>query len=329
MLVVPIAYDGRALTLVVGATRENRAETLRSLRGASLIGGPLILVLASLAAYSLAGAALRPVKAMSRRAREISTSSLHERLPVPPTRDEVGELGSTLNGMLGRLEDGLLRERRFVADAAHELRTPLALIVTEVELALRREHTAAELEQSIRVVAEETDHLRLIADDLLLLARSEQGQLPIRLEPTDLADLLSRVASRFANRALAQGRIVEVAADETPVASVDGLRIEQALGNLVDNALRHGGGRVRLSARITGEAVELHVRDDGSGFPDQLAGRAFERFSRGDDARTGTGAGLGLAIVATIARAHGGSAAAANRADGGADVWLTLPTEPA
>jgi signal transduction histidine kinase len=150
MLAVPVDRG----VLVVGATRENRSETLSSLRDAFLIGGSIALILSALGGYVLAGAALRPIEAMRRRAAEISTSSLHERLPVPAADDEVARLGQTLNAMLTRLEDGLERERRFVADASHELRTPLAMLRTELELALRRSRTPEELEQSIRSAAE-------------------------------------------------------------------------------------------------------------------------------------------------------------------------------
>ena len=147
MLAVPLERDGRRLVLVAGATRENRSETLSSLRDAFLIGGTVALLLSALGGYLLAGAALRPIEAMRRRAAEISATSLHERLPVAPTNDEVARLGETLNAMLGRLEDGLERERRFVADASHELRTPLALLRTELELARRRPRTPDELRE--------------------------------------------------------------------------------------------------------------------------------------------------------------------------------------
>jgi signal transduction histidine kinase len=136
LLALPVVRSARRQILVVGATRGDRAETLASLRDAFLIGGPLALLLTSLAGYALAGAALRPIEAMRRRAAEISSSSLDERLPVPEADDEVSRLGETLNEMLGRLEDGVLGERRFVADASHELRTPLTLLKTELELAL-------------------------------------------------------------------------------------------------------------------------------------------------------------------------------------------------
>jgi two-component system OmpR family sensor kinase len=318
LLAVPV----RRGVLVVGATRENRAETLSSLRDAFLIGGSVALVLSALGGYLLAGAALRPIEAMRRRAAEISASSLDERLPVSPANDEVARLGNTLNEMLERLEDGLERERRFVTDASHELRTPLAMLRTELELALRRARTPEELEQSIRSAAEETDRLSRIADDLLLLARAEEGRLPLRAEPTDLADLLETVRTRFGARAELEGRMLEIDVQNSPVARVDRVRLEQALGNLVDNALRHGQGGVTITASARDSIAELHVLDEGAGFPDGFADKAFEPFSRATS--SGDGSGLGLAIVATIVRAHDGEVAVTSRPGGGADVSIRL-----
>jgi heavy metal sensor kinase len=310
MLAVPV--DGNVL--VVGATRENRAEILRSLRTAFLIGGPLALLLASLGGYALAGAALRPIEAMRRRAAEISSSSLDERLPVPEAGDEVARLGATLNEMLARIEGGLARERRFVADASHQLRTPLSLLKTELELALRRARSADELRDALRSAAESSDRLSRLAEDLLLLARAEEGRIPLKAEQTDVADVMQQVADRFGAEVDAQPLVL----------SADPLRLEQALTNMVDNARRHGSGKVTLTARVRNGTVELHVLDEGPGFPPDFLGRAFERFSRAD-ASAADGSGLGLAIVETIARAHGGRALAANRPEGGADVWLALP----
>jgi heavy metal sensor kinase len=316
LLAVPV----RRGVLVVGVTRENRAETLRSLRGAFFVGGPIALLLTALAGYALAGAALRPMEDMRRRAQEISTSSLDERLPVPAGGDEVARLGATLNRMLARIEDGLTRERRFVSDASHELRTPLALLKTELELALRGERSRGELQAAIESAAAETDRLARIVDDLLLLARSEQGHLHLQREPVDPDGLLQTVARRFA-----QNGEIAVELGRTPQFSADRLRLEQAVGNLVDNALRHGGRDVVLRAARRNGSVELHVFDDGAGFPPAFLDHAFERFTRADEARGGDGTGLGLAIVETVARAHGGSAHAENREGGGADVWISLP----
>jgi heavy metal sensor kinase len=326
MLALPVQRGQTRQVLVVGATRENRAETLRSLRNAFLIGGPLALILASLAGYALARAALRPIEAMRRRAADISASSLDDRLPVPPSGDEVSRLGETLNDMLVRIGDGLARERRFVADASHELRTPLALIKTELELALRRSRSTEELEVAIRGAAEETERLSRIADDLLLLARAEQGRVPLRREPLDVADVLETVAGRFRSRAESEDRDLSVATADPFVVSADRTLLEQALGNMVDNAFTHGAGRVTLKAEQRNGSAELHVLDEGAGFPADLLPHAFERFSRAQKV-TADGSGLGLAIVETIAEAHAWQARAANAPGGGTDVWLALTVE--
>ena len=326
MLALPLQRGQSRLVLVVGATQANRTETLLSLRNAFLIGGPLVLILASLAGYGLAGAALRPIEAMRRRAAAISASSLDDRLPVPPSGDEVSRLGETLNEMLRRIGDGLARERRFVADASHELRTPLALLKTELELALRRSRSTEELEAAIRSAAEDTERLSRIADDLLLLARAEQGRVPLRREPVDVADVLETVAGRFRSRAELERRGLSVAADDDPlVVSADRSLLEQALANMVDNAFTHGAGRVTLAAEQRNGSAELHVLDEGTGFPADFLQHAFERFSRAQT--TTEGSGLGLAIVETIAEAHDGRAGAANSPGGGTDVWLALTVE--
>jgi signal transduction histidine kinase len=313
ILAVPL----HPMVLLVGASRENRAETLSSVRDAFLIGGPIALALASLAGYALAGAALRPIEAMRRRAAAISTSSLDERLPVGGRHDEVSRLGQTLNAMLSRIEWGLQRERRFVADASHQLRTPLSLLTTELELALRGARSGDELRDALEAAATTTGRLTRLADGLLLLARADEGRVPLKVEELDAADLLRQVAARHQVRVDAEPLVVRG----------DALRLDQALANLVDNAMRYGGVDVRLTATQRNGHVELHVLDDGPGFPPDFIPRAFERFSRADDG-AGDGSGLGLAIVATVARAHGGEAHAANRGGGGADVWLALPTRP-
>ncbi|HEX2377779.1 MAG TPA: ATP-binding protein [Gaiellales bacterium] len=324
-LAVPVTRGGGTpYVLVVGATLKNRAETLHSLRDQLLVAGPVALLVATVAGYLLAGLSLRPVDSMRRRAASISAERPGERLPVPHTRDEVERLGLTLNEMLGRLEDALARERSFVADAGHELRTPLALLRTELELALRHSGSADELREAIRRSSQEVDRMAQLAEDLLLLARSHGGELPLRIETLDAADLLTSVVSRFEWRAQAGNRPIATSQPDGLRLRGDRLRLEQALGNLVDNALRYGEGEVRVSAAQAGAMVELQVSDGGGGIPPEFCGRAFERFSRHDHARSRGGAGLGLAIVRAIAEAHGGVAGVDG--DGrGADVWLTVP----
>ena len=324
ILASPLPAKGKKFVLLVGQTREERAETLRSLRNVLLVAGPLALILATVSGYLLAAVALRPVESMRRRAAAISAETPGDRLPVPPTGDELERLGETLNEMLGRLESALQRERDFVADAGHELRTPLALLRAELELALRHERTVDELRETIRVSVEEVDRLTQLAEDLLLIARFERGKLPLRIERSSTSQLLDSVARRFEWRAQEAGRAVWTDASGIEVWG-DRLRLEQALGNLVDNALRHGKGVVRLSAAAVDGLVELHVTDEGDGVPPEFEEQAFERFTRPDASRTGAGAGLGLSIVRVIAEAHGGSVHIANGREGGADVWLALP----
>ena len=311
-------------SVAVARSLEPRSEALDRLFRELLIAGPLALLLASLGGYLLAAAALRPVEAMRRRAASITPAS-PMLLPVPQARDEIARLAETLNDMLARLHAAFDHERRFVADASHELRTPLALLRTELELALRRPRTHAELEAAIRAAAGETERLSRLAEDLLLIARAEQGTLPLRADAVDTGELLGGVAARFAAHATELGRSVRAEPVDGLAVEVDPGRLEQALANLVENALAHGSGDVVLTARARPDGVELHVTDRGGGFPDGFLERAFDRFSRADDARSHGGAGLGLSIVSLIAEAHGGGVGAANLPGGGADVWITVP----
>jgi two-component system OmpR family sensor kinase len=324
--------DGRVV--VVGTSREDRNEALASLREVLLIGGPLALLAAALAAYMLATAALRPVNALRREATEISRLGGGHRLPVPPGSDELAQLGAGLNEMLARLERSAERERDFVASASHELRTPLALLKAELELALREGRSPEELREAVASAAGESDRLVQLAEDLLVLAQADEGRLPVRPETIEAAELLAITARRFQARAAEEGRELTVAgADglgaDGLVVHADRLRAEQALANLVDNALRHGSGRVELSAGAAGADVRLHVGDRGPGFDPALGGRAFDRFTRGDRARSRGGTGLGLAIVDAIARSHGGATGADAREGGGADAWIELPSSHA
>ena len=311
--------------VVVGASREDREEALASLRDVLLVGGPLTLLLFALAAYGVATAALRPVTAMRTEAGEISRLESGRRLPVPPGGDELAELGTTLNEMLERLERSAKRERGFVASASHELRTPLALLKAELELALREGRTAEELREAVASAAGESDRLVQLAEDLLVLARADEDRLPVRPERLDAGELLASTARRFQARAAESGRELRVQPSRGLTVHADRLRAEQALANLVDNALRHGDGTVELHAEATGDGVRLHVLDRGSGFDSSLDGLAFERFTRGDRARSRGGTGLGLAIVDVVARSHGRSAGAVARQGGGADAWIELP----
>jgi two-component system, OmpR family, sensor kinase len=320
VLAVPLSRNGPSSVLVLASSLGVSDESQERLRHQLFIAAPLALLLATIAGYLLAGAALRPVEEMRRKASAISAATPGNRLPVPPARDEVSRLAETLNEMLERLETAFEHERRFVADASHELRTPLALLRTELELALRHPRSPLELEEALRSAAEETDRLTALAESLLFIARAEQSALPVNPEPLAARELLTAVAERFVPLAAELGRSVEVGLIEDVAFEADPRRMEQAVGNLVDNALVHGEGTVRLSAVRRDDQIELHVVDQGSGIPAEFALQAFDRFSRADEARSRRGSGLGLSIVQAIASAHGGSAGVS-----GSDAWVSLP----
>ena len=321
VLAVPSTSGTRVV--VVARSLAPRTNSLEHLRHELLLFLPLALLAASLGGYGLTARALRPVELLRRRANAV-TAERPTLLPVPPSGDEISRLATTLNDMLERLQAAVEHERRFVSDASHELRTPLALLQTELELALRRPRPREELEHALRSAAEETQRLTRLANDLLLIARADQGPLPIRREAMAAGDLLDGVAQRFENRAASLGRELEVEPSEL-VLDADPIRLEQALANLVENALTYGRGAVQLRAVEQTGAVELHVTDEGEGFPEEFRARAFDRFSRADEARGRGGSGLGLSIVELVARAHGGEARLRNRPESGADVWLSLP----
>ena len=324
MRVLARPAGGEGAVVVVGSSLEDRDEALEALGSVLLVGGPLALLLAALAGYGLTGAALRPVVRMREQAETISRLGSGRRLPVAPARDELHGLGETLNQMLDRLERSAERERGFVASASHELRTPLALMKGELELALREGRSPDELRAALRSAAEETDRMARLSEDLLVLARADEGRLPVRPEPLALDELLESTARRFAARAREEGRELRVADAGGVRVEADRLRLEQALANLVDNALRYGEGTVELGAASENGAVTLRVRDHGPGFPPELADHAFERFTRADRARSRGGTGLGLAIVDAVARAHGGRTGVS-----GSEVWIELPGEAA
>ncbi|MCW3049696.1 MAG: integral rane sensor signal transduction histidine kinase, partial [Solirubrobacterales bacterium] len=272
LLAVPISAQDQRLVAVVGQSLEERDQAIAGLTNVLLLGGPIALVLASLAGFALAGAALRPVEVMRR------------------------------------------RERAFIADASHELRSPLAMLRTELELMARDRPSGAELQTATASAIEETERLGRLADDLLLLTRADSRRFALDLAPVPAGELVAAAAARAQRRAAARQVRIGVAGEaDTPLVAVDRDRIAQAIDNLLDNALRHAASEVELSTRVAGSSVEIHVLDDGPGFPPEFLPQAWERFSRADAARTDDGAGLGLSIVRTIAEVHGGRTEASNR----------------
>jgi two-component system OmpR family sensor kinase len=286
LLAVPAGTRGEVV--VVGASLDDRQEALASLLALMAAGFGAALLLASVAGYWVAGIAQRLTRLERARAAE---------------------------------QAAVARERRFIADASHELRTPLTTLKSELDVALQRERSAEELRAALASAHEEADRLVALAEDLLVLSRADEGELPIAREPLDVRTLLADVTERRGG-----GTRPEIRVDAPPdlVLDADRPALERAVGNLVDNALVHGGGPIDVSAVDGAGAVRIAVRDHGPGFPPGFADRAFERFARPDAGRSGGGAGLGLAIVDAIVRAHGGSVVA-SAADPGARVEIVLP----
>jgi two-component system OmpR family sensor kinase len=324
LLASPVTAQGKSLVVVVGTSVDERTNALEGLLNAFLFGGPIAVLLASGAGYLLASIGLGPVEAMRRRAEHVKLGHGGEPLPLPRANDEIRRLGETLNAMLARLEQSFERERAFVADASHELRTPFAVLRAELEVAQRGGGYSERVGAALASAIEEVDHLSRLAEDMLLIARSGDRELAVKLEPTDVGLLLAGIADRYRERAIAEDRALEVAVSPDLWARLDPLRIRQAVGNLIDNALRHGKGTVQVAAEAGSERLLISVSDQGPGFPDDFAGRAFERFSRADNARGRGGTGLGLAIVRAIAVAHGGDAAIAE-SETGTKIVLQIP----
>lgn len=324
-LATPLMLDGRPAVLIVGVTLSDRDEALASLRNKLLIGCPLALLLLSLGGYFMSRAALRPIDAIRRRAEALSRHHPDERLPVAVANDEVRHLGLTLNAMLDRLQDAFVRERRLLTDAGHELRTPLALLKTELEVALREDGSADDLRVAMRSAIDETDRLSQLADNLLVFTQTDQGSSQLLPPRVDVASVAHVIHARFCPVFERAGRTLGVDAPPGQGAYADSLQLEQVLGNMLDNALHHGAGATRLTVRTDDGQIRIHVRDDGPGLPAELLPVAFEPFARATEARTRPGAGLGLAIIRRIAESWGGSAEIANHPDGGADASITLP----
>lgn len=319
LLAVPLASPGAAQFLVVGTSMADRTDALRHLATVLLLGGPAGVAVACLAAWIVAGWALKPMDRMQQQAAAITTSGIDRRMPVPRTRDELQRLAVTLNGMLDRLATSMAAERAFLERASHELRTPLAALRAEVDLALVRQRSREELEAALRSVSQETDRLSRLAEDLLVLARADSGRLPVHLEAVSLLDTLESAAARFEARAAESGITLEVDAPGAMI-DVDPLRIRQALVNLLDNALRHSprGGTVRLTGAVDEGAVRIAVIDSGPGFRDPDGPLT--------DPPPGTDApGLGLRIVRAVAVGHGGTMTIADHQNGGAVIEVVLP----
>lgn len=306
---------------------ESMDQSVAVLRSLLLGSYPVILMVVGGTAYWLAGRALAPVEAIRDRVARVSGSDQDARVPVPDTGDEVAHLARTMNGMLSRLQAAAAGQRRFVADASHELRSPLATIRGTAEL-MADHPDQVDWPTAARTVLEEADRLALLVADLLLLASADDDGVPLRIGEVDLDDIVSAEIRRL--RALG----VHDLDHHVRAARVrgDGLQLARAIRNLVDNAARHAVTTVTVNLSVRDGSAVLEVGDDGPGIPIDQRERVFERFVRLAESRDrdSGGTGLGLAITREIARAHGGTVVALEAPTGtGALLRLTLPVAPA
>jgi heavy metal sensor kinase len=323
---VVVTDDARAgdeqYVVSVAASLEDVDDSTSALVTPLLLGLPLVLLLVGGVTWVVATRALAPVERIRREVEQITGDRLDRRVPEPPSRDEVRRLARTMNEMLGRLEDSRDRQQQFVADASHELRSPLASIRQTAEVA--RTHPGSLPEGELAdAVLEESARMQRLVEQLLLLTRADEGTLARTHHDVDLDDLALAEARRVRRAGLA----VETSGVGAGRVRGDRTAIAQVVRNLVDNAARHAGGAVAVAVRETGGDVELVVEDDGAGIPEEHRERVFERFVRLDEARArdAGGSGLGLAIVQEIVTAHGGAVTVSASPLGGARFVVRLP----
>jgi len=311
-----------AYTVLVGAGQDQIDATLRTVAVLLAVGFPVIALIGGAATYGLVGRSLGSVERMRTQVSAISTADLSERVAVPAARDEISRLAQTMNAMLTRIEAGHTAQRRFVGDASHELRSPLATVTTALELAATRPGVL-EPAMVAHTLLPEAHRMRSLVEDLLLLARADEKGLPLHLSDVDLDDVLDTECRR-----LQSAGTLQVSSTVAPVrVRGDASQLGRVVRNLADNAARYAHSAVSLSATEHGGTAVVVVSDDGPGVPEAERERIFERFVRldTDRARAAGGSGLGLAIVSEIVAAHGGSATVETAAGGGARFEVRLP----
>ncbi|MBP2352130.1 signal transduction histidine kinase [Kribbella aluminosa] len=317
------AYHGTTYTVVVASSVETQRQTVSTVTQYLLIGFPVLLFVVGVAGWLMIGQALRPVERIRSRVQGIGSRDLTERVPVPQTRDEIARLAVTMNEMLDRLETGQTTQRAFVADASHELRSPLATLTAALEV-IDADTTGKAWRELRQVMETETDRMRQLVEDLLLLAKADDRGIRMRQTDVDLDDLVEAEIKRLRS----SKPELTVKGDVHPVrVTGDPGRLGQVLRNLVDNAARAAHSTVRLTTAERDGAAVITVEDDGDGIPEADRQRVFERFVRLDTSRSRAsgGSGLGLSIAREITRAHHGTITLTSAPTGGTTATITLP----
>jgi signal transduction histidine kinase len=314
------------LTVIVGRSLEIVTEASSTLTGVLVIAIPLLLLVVGTVTWRVVGRALSPVDVIRAEVDAISSRELYRRLPAPGGNDEISRLAATMNRMLARLEAGRSRERQFVSDASHELRSPVTTIRQHAEVAIAHpEQTSTE--ELAEVVLDEDARLQRLVEDLLLLTRIDEGTLELRTEPVDLDDLLFEEAARLRG---ATDLRVDVGSVSAGRVVGDQEQLGRLIRNLTENAARHARSTIALSLTEQDGEVVLGVDDDGAGIDEAEWERVFDRFVRLDEARDrdSGGTGLGLAIVREVAAFHGGTVAIGSSELGGSGFEVRLPRHP-
>jgi heavy metal sensor kinase len=324
-------------TIVVLQSLFHQSEFLETLAGTFAVVIPVTLVIAGLGGYFLARNSLSPVVAMSEQARWIGAENLEARLSVRNPDDELGHLAQSFNGLLDRLNISFDRQKRFVADASHELRTPVAILCGETEVALAKEdRTQIEYRETLRILADESKRLKRIVEDLFTLARADAGQYPLSYSDFYLDELAAECATNVRTLAAAKQITLTCKPSGESLIRADEALVRRMVLNLLDNAIKYtpSGGSVGLRVEDRDGVYDLSVTDSGPGIPADLHSRIFERFFRVDKARSrkeqdgGGGAGLGLSIGAWIAGAHNGKLELSRSTPEGSTFTAILPKQP-
>jgi heavy metal sensor kinase len=329
-MVSRVERRGRPRILVVAESLESADQSTHRVLVLLLLAGPAALLATALGGWALARKALLPVERMTSNAEEIGIDRLHERIAVPNTADELGHLAETLNAMLDRLEQGVKEKHRLVADASHELRTPLAAMRSELDVSLRADDLPPEATAVLESAREEVDKMSRTVDNLLTLARVDEGRLGLLTTQVNLRDEIDAAVAPLRPLATSKQLRLEVGGD-TYTARADPQRLQQVLANLVENAIKfvEPGGEVRVRTWQRNGEVGVTVSDDGPGIPGEARARIFDRFYRADGARSrGGGSGLGLSICREIARAHGGRIWVDSTEGRGSAFSISLPQPP-